>query len=227
MLIGDFDGDGKKEIICRAFAGRSPSAILRFGIDGKVLGEYWHFGHLTKLGAVDLCRKGRAQLLAGGSNDADGEGDFGFIGVTLLDPGRISGKTEATLTPGFGYPPSTAELACVRLPNTPVNIRYHSKPGVDGIVIDSSASEQAARVWWVASVADGKIVLEYIFGPDLVLKALKSSDATIRLLTNLRDRGEMSSRDVEEFLPSLRPGVEYWDGGAWRKEPHLFDSRPE
>lgn len=227
ILVADFDGDDRKEIVCRAMTGRSPCVILRFGADGHVLGEYWHFGHLPKVAAFDFARSGKTRLLLAGCNDADGNGDFGFIDITFINPGRLLGKTEAVTTPGFGYPPFDAAWGCVRLPNTSLNTRYHSKPGVDAVVVDSSAHPPTVSVWWAASLPANKIVLEYVFGGDLVLRELRSSDATIRFLTELRQRGEISSHEVEDFLPALRAGVEYWDGKTWSKAPHLFsDSWP-
>ncbi len=132
------------------------------------------------------------------------------------------GKTEAGTTPGFGYATSGAEGACIRLPNTPINIRYHSKPGIEGLVIDTSARQQTVNVWWSAPVPGYKIVLEYVFGPDLVLRALRSSDSTIRMLTEQKQKGQMTSREIDEFLPPLRAGVEYWNGSSWEKTPHLL-----
>lgn len=222
MIVQDFDGDGKKEIVCCARSARSPSAILRYGADGNLLGEYWHYGHLAQLKAVDFAHTGKPKLLLGGVNDSDGAGDFGFAILTLLDPVRIIGKTEAVTTRGFGYDTSSAEISCIRLPNTPQNTQYHSKPGIDAIVIDSSAHPPTFSAWWAATVPGYKMVLEYVFGSDMVLRTLRSSDTTIRFLVDLRQKGEMTPQEIESFLPSLRSGVEYWDGKTWGKSPLLL-----
>ena len=54
IVIGESVSNGQKEILCRAFTGRSPSAILRYDGNGELLGEYWHYGHITCFTMVDV-----------------------------------------------------------------------------------------------------------------------------------------------------------------------------
>ncbi len=222
LIVGDFNRDEKKEILCCARSGRSPSAILRYDAEGSLLGEYWHYGHLVQMHAVDFSRSGKPKLLLGGVNDEKGTGDFGSAVILLLDPDRIVGQTEAVTTPGFGFNTSGAEVSCIRLPNTPQNIQYHSKPEIDAIVIDSSSHPPTFNAWWAATVPGYKIVLEYVFGFDMALRTLRSSDSTVRLLVELRQKGKMTPQEIENYLPFLRSGVEYWDGKNWGKSPHLL-----
>ena len=193
--------------------------LLRYDMNGHLLGAYWHYGHETDMIAVDVDHDGRKEILLGGSNDAGGAGDFGFVDVIALDPGRIVGATEATTTEGFGLPLSAAEKACLRLPNTELNRKYRSKAGIGNFFIDSSGAQTSLHVWWHAALPDGGIDLEYEFSPDLSLRAVKSSDKTTRLLAILETKGEISPAEIQRFLPSLRAGVEYWDGKSWRSEP--------
>ncbi len=222
IIVSDFDGDGKKEILCRASTGRSPWVILRYDAYGKCIGEYWHHGHLLKMQPVDFSRSGKTRILLGGANDSEGAGDFGFAVIMLLNPRSILGKTEAVTTRGYGLPPSEAEIACVRFPNTAPNIQYRSKPSVDGFVIDTTANAVTFSAWWTAILPGNKIVLEYFFGPDMTLRGLKSTDSTIRLLKELQQKGEMSAEQIEDFLPSLKSAVKYWEGKGWGSAPHLL-----
>jgi hypothetical protein len=225
LIVWESGGDGSKEIICRSFSGRSPMGLLRYNKRGEILGEYWHFGHLTELLAADFNGDGKRELLLAGSNDSESTGDFGSGEFIILDPGKIIGATEATVSRGFGFSPSTAERAAVRLPNSPQNLRYRSKAGIASASVETANGERLLRIWWTANLPDGRMDLEYIFGSDLRLKTVRSSDTTARLLAALQQKGENSPDENAGLLASLRDGVSYWDGHSWQKEPPLSTPR--
>jgi hypothetical protein len=56
-------------------------------VNGKVVGEYWHPGHLIHLEQADLDGDGRKELLLGGVNNGDHQAT-----LVVLDPLKISGS---------------------------------------------------------------------------------------------------------------------------------------
>jgi hypothetical protein len=56
-------------------------------VNGKVVGEYWHPGHLIHLAQADLDGDGRKELLLGGVNNGNHQGT-----LVVLDPSKISGS---------------------------------------------------------------------------------------------------------------------------------------
>lgn len=63
-----------------------PSQIALLSGDGKLLGEYWHAGHLNHMAVAEASRGGRPLLFAGGI--ANG---YRRAALVALDPGRFGG----------------------------------------------------------------------------------------------------------------------------------------
>lgn len=89
-------------------------------VNGKLLAEYWHPGHLVHLGQADLDGDGRPEVLLGGVNN-------GYHQATLvvLDPWAIRGQSTPTVMPDAkfavtGMPPAH-EKAVVFFPRTPAS----------------------------------------------------------------------------------------------------------
>lgn len=67
-----------------------PSQVEAIDETGKLVGEYWHNGHLRHIAAADLDHDGVAEIVLGGADAA-----FGAATLVILDPRRISGTSAA------------------------------------------------------------------------------------------------------------------------------------
>lgn len=63
-----------------------PDQVAFLDVDGRVIGEYWHPGHLLHLVQADLDGDGRKELLLGGVNNGNHQAT-----LVVLDPLKVSG----------------------------------------------------------------------------------------------------------------------------------------
>ncbi len=218
LVVDDFAGDGKKEIIAIINNERSPNAIVRIA-DGKIVGEFWHFGQVYGIYTIRMNTLGEKELVICGQNDvADtAKGTFPFIAI--IDPWKISGKVESSVTPGFGFPPSLCERFYIRLPLTAIHRVLHCDAHVQNMSTDSSRADEIRRFWCGSGTENGVPTFEYLFTKDMKCVEVKTSNETVRLSEDLRQAGRIRDAVDRRFLDSLKSGIRYWDGVAWRKEP--------
>lgn len=97
LLVDDLAGNGTKEILAVAVNMHSPCVVSRFDAQGNLVGEYWHFGYVGAIYAMDLDNDGKKEIVCCGMNDANGNvtGRYGVI--VVLDPSKIVGKIEIHL----------------------------------------------------------------------------------------------------------------------------------
>lgn len=65
-----------------------PSQVAVLDASGKLVGEFWHRGHLTHIGVADLYGTGRPHVLLGGVNDAP---EYKKATLLSFDPNNVSG----------------------------------------------------------------------------------------------------------------------------------------
>lgn len=96
-----------------------PSAIAVLDSNGKLLGEFWHRGHLNYVHAADLRGDGAPYVLLGGVNDAP---EYQQATLLVFDPEKVAGSSCAPDgRPYFqGFAPGT-QKAEVFFPRTPVS----------------------------------------------------------------------------------------------------------
>ncbi len=79
---------GQYVVVASCHAWSWPNQIVLLGPDGRVVGEYWHSGHLLALGAADVDGDGVDEILAGGVNNGQRRAT-----LVVLDPRRLSGAS--------------------------------------------------------------------------------------------------------------------------------------
>jgi hypothetical protein len=96
-----------------------PSQVVVLDAAGKLVGEFWHRGHLRHLGVADLDGDGVPHVLVGGVNDAP---EYKQATLLAFDPAAVSGAScSPTGQPYFhGFSPGT-QRAEIFFPRTPVS----------------------------------------------------------------------------------------------------------
>jgi hypothetical protein len=213
LVVGDFVGTGKKEIVVTSTGGRSPCAIQRFDADGDLLGIYWHFGTLDVIHAMDLGHDGKIQIVLSGLHDpVEPRGDR-YPVIVVLDPSKIEGNTESSASPGFGLSPSNAELYYVRLPRSELNRATNSEPYISRIDTLGFSAKNVLGFWIMGTASDQLPMFEYYFSGNLQTITVESEDRTDRIyqkrFQTVLDR---------DYLEKLKQSVMYWNGEKWQGE---------
>jgi hypothetical protein len=72
----------------------APCQVLIFNHEFRIVGEYWHPGHLTSMELGDFDQDGRVELLLGGVNNRHHSAT-----VVALDPDNVAGTTRRIVDP--------------------------------------------------------------------------------------------------------------------------------
>jgi hypothetical protein len=206
---------GRREIVASIPAFRSPTLVIRLDGNGRTLGEYWHHGHLPGIYTVRPGGKGEERLVLAGINDAEPKGVERSAVIVMLDPKELKDTTESSATPGYGYPPSTAELVYLRIPVSDIAKALQQIPLVQYVI--GADSERIGFV--VANSLDLKVggAFEYIFSSDLRILDVRPIDGIEAIHATLLKEGKIRSTFDRAYLDSLKSAVEYWDGHSWGK----------
>jgi hypothetical protein len=215
-LIVDNFGADKKQIIVFSRNDRSPIVISRLNADGKNLGEYWHFGHIMGMYALDVTGNGRKEIVICGFNDVLDNDHKEFPMIAVLNPMNINGETESLSTPGFGLSKSEAELFYIQLPRTDLDNVLQLTPGVQGLM---GSDENSLKFTTMTKMTNGEVYyFDYVFTRELKLLLVKSVNTTDQLRNKLVQEGKLIGTIDQYYLDSLKKGIHYWDGKEWRKE---------
>jgi hypothetical protein len=190
---------------------------------GELLGEYWHFGHLLRPRTVPSTAGSGEFVILMGSNDADSNGGGHFPIIAVLDPSKITGRSEATATRGFGLPASSAEVAYIRIPSSDMDDGLHAVTTVVKGVMPGND-----RRW--SFIVEGKndtttiSGFEYVFDASWRIEAVLSVDGNARIRAGLLEKGLVHGQIDQQYLDALKNSVEYWDGHRWMREFSLIQS---
>jgi hypothetical protein len=232
--VGTYTLPGRtdRELFALASRGRSPNVLFRVSRDGDILGRYFHFGY----GIVDTVRwpgEAKAYLAFGGQNNVDEPDSLTYPVLSILDPVKIEGKSQAGDSPGFGLPVSSAERYLIRLPLTDMNALLGTPAHVGYFRMTSGAEGPRLEVRVEGNYLDPEIHMGkgpayfVIFSPDMKVVEVKFESVTIRLRQKLVDQGKLRPKSIEAFLAELKEGVLYWNGAAWQKEVTTIRQRPD
>ena len=218
-LVHDLSGAGM-DIVASAPHYRSPTVLARMNGRGELLGEYWHFGHLLRPRTVPSTAGSGEFVILMGSNDADSSGrDFPIIAV--LDPSKITGRSEATATRGFGFPASSAEVAYIRIPRSDIDDGLHAAISV--IRVMPGDERRWSFIVAGSDTTDGS-TFEYVFDSSWRIQSVLSTDSNAWIRERLRKKGLVHGQIDRQYLDALKNSVEYWDGHRWMKEFNLVHS---
>jgi hypothetical protein len=208
---------GEKLIVVTSSSGRSPSCINILSTSGKVLGAYYHFGDLATM-FRDTLTDGKEYLFLAGTCDIE---EFekkkysSYAVFIVIDPSKIIGNTEASHTPGFGYPTSTGEIYYVRLPLSDIDL---ASDAFRASALKASQSNNAIIMRTNSGDADKSWDFDYTFDRNLVVQVVKTSDGTYQIHESLIKSGKITSMIDSAYLNDLKKRVEYWDGSEWKAQ---------
>ncbi len=206
---------GERLLVAAATNFRSPCVFSVIDSSQRVIGEYWHYGHLTSpTEAPDLAGKGKSGVLLIGMNDAADSAGIRFPVLLALDPQRIHGTTESFASRGFGFPGSAAEIAYVRFPLGDVVQALNERMAAE--VINSLSKERINVL-----VSSKSVGLEFVFSSDLTPVEVKATERYILMHERLRKEGRISSVLDRAYLAHIMEGIQFWDGKSWKNERTL------
>lgn len=204
---------GGREILSIVTNDRSPSAIVRMNNGGEVIGEYWHFGQPLSLYLHDVTADGTDDLIVCGINDVNDQSGPSDPFIAVLDPSRITGSGESSVTRGFGHPVSGAEIHYLKLPLTEANRVTRKGAGITRMV---RQDDRLIFSWETLDELGKAVHLEFVFSERLdPLRVLSTTQCT-EFFNRLQARGEIDVRLDGGYLDSLRSRIAFWDGREWK-----------
>ncbi len=96
-----------------------PDQVAVLDYRGRLIGEYWHHGHLPHLLLLDLNGDGKLRLIAAGLNDSPG---YKRATLLIFDPDHVSGSSlRIDGTPDFDDMTAGSEQTVVFFPKTRIS----------------------------------------------------------------------------------------------------------
>ena len=202
----DIDGDGKEEIVVKAFQAPDwPCLLAVLDSSGKMIGEFWNAGYLTDLTFWDINGDGRDELIVCGVNN-----EYRGGCLMVFDPRHISGAS-----------PQSGEFFCKGLgPGSMlyyVTTPYADVSRANGDRVDGLREVDVTENAWIRSMAGNGLIYEFDFGLRCVQASWGNSFAMSH--DDLRRSGAVSSELGPAYADDLKRGIRYWDGQAWTAEP--------
>jgi hypothetical protein len=176
-----------------------PSQVSILSMKGELLGEYWHSGYFYAGAAADLEGDGRTELYLAGISNANREAT-----VVALDPYRLKGAARES-NPDFqlnGFEDGE-EAARILLPATsftrqtgefPVARRVEAREGRLIVRVCQRHSDNCEP---------DAAVVEYEFGPRLVLRSWGYRERIDALVERLVKEGVMKGFDVRAEIEGM------------------------
>ncbi len=216
LVVNRYDtGKGPTISIGMSHHMRSPYYLVCLDSQGKILGEYWHFGRLVGIYSTRLKQTQKEELLLCGINDMNDNVPGGsFPTIVVLDPSRVIGKTESLLTQGFGFSSSDAELLYIRFPLCDIDTLLKLTPGFSHLI-----GQMNEELHFVCNSGEpSTAAFEYAFSKDMRVLYVRTTNQTMQEHDMLVKEGRLKGALDQKYLENLKNAVRYWDGKEWRKE---------
>lgn len=213
IIVEDFDGDGKKEIIVGAPHRHSPYILYRLDAQGNIVGKYIHYGHFW--GIYPVVFEGKKMIVLCGIDDK-----YDKPVIVVLNPQKLIGTTYSSTHPEFGMSAMQSEVYHIALPHSLFDIGEKPKPRVVGKLLDA---ENAISFWITNAHPDSngyyQSYLEYTFTKDMVIHDVRLNDASRRLYERWKKEGKIHDDLNETYFQGLKQKIQYWDGRKWQNNP--------
>lgn len=215
-----------QEVIAVACNYRSPCGVYRISAKGEILGEYWHYGWVRGIRSATLRGMDHDVVILCGANEVFDKADSAFPCIVVLDPLKLTGLTQSTASPGFGFAPSAAELMYVKaeLPRIPVD--PGSSTGKEAFVRSPKVGQDSSLIFYCAyRTAERRPEVSFAFDNTMRLQAVFLDDNSRELLRG-RYLSDRSPGAIDRFLEKATAGVSYWNGARWTREPSRVRTGP-
>ncbi|HUN66597.1 MAG TPA: hypothetical protein VMW43_10895 [Bacteroidota bacterium] len=210
-VVPDTGVNGALSIYSIGQNGRSPSFLARFDSAGNCIGEYWHYGVIVGATLVNLFHTGHRLLVLSGINDVDDDKHMSRPVFIVLDPAKVTGKTESSATRGFGLPASDAELYYVGLPLTDMDIAVRKNPSVSEV----RENDGILSVFATSLVEHERLNIEYDFNPSMAPVDICPTTGMLLKRGRLAEQGLLHGNMDSVYLAGLKHRIQYWNGSAW------------
>jgi len=208
VLTGDWDGDGRVEVIAHAnHRPYYPAVVLKLdGSTGALEGEYWHPGALDGPIVRDAGSTGAQQIFFVGENNG-----LGSAVVLVLDPRTMAGAAPAppAYTPR-GVGPGT-QTAYVAFPSSALTPLAEKRPTAQTIIFLDGGS---IAVSVNEKLAAGMAGLVYHFDDRFTCTRVVGNDLYVTLHDRLFREGALPRPAESSYFEELRRGVRSWIGPA-------------
>jgi hypothetical protein len=227
LVVDDVVENGTPEIwITGNSRNRSPGVTLRLDARGNILGKYWHFGQLRDIYSITLGPEKKKRIVLTGTDDAADSTGGEFPVIVVLDPEKVTGEGRSTLSPGFAFPASEAELFYIALPACDMNRIVNYKPGPAGLIDTASTMIQFRLATHPDSNFTDWFEFDFFFDRDMNPLDVKSNDHTNAVRAKLVEQGLLGGSIGKAYCDDLKDRVRYWDGSTWRKDPVQVQHTP-
>lgn len=199
----DINNDGQLEIFVSCLHMPNwPTQIVSLSPQGKLLGEYWHSGHLGDMVFKDFDNDGRIEIILTGLNNEYARGCLVVFEASNLKGSSPQIKDEFRC---FELGPGSEEFY-ILFPRTDYDIITYP---VESIYrTDILASGQL-----LLTTAISKII--FVLNPDLTVNNIIFSHGFILFHDEAVRAGKLKSTLDEKYRENLFKGVLYYDGQGW------------
>jgi hypothetical protein len=208
MIAGDFDRDGRVELIAVAIHEMYyPSAIISLDAsNGVLLSEYWHSGHFGEFDHHDIEGNGIDDLLFVGQHNGYNQACF-----VVLDSRNVVGHSPA--------PPSYSPLGI-----TPGNEKYYLLFPRADISRFSTFRRNNGRSLFFTADSLVKVTVEeqidnqwgvgllYFFNRSMECVRVDGSDQFVAFHKKMEAEKKLTKKLDAQYYEDLRRQVQYWDG---------------
>jgi hypothetical protein len=212
LLVVKFTPANHKGIFVTIHQNGPVSSLVRLDIQGSTLGEYWHYGNFTSY-LYKTKNDSNEYVILCGQNNVDESKDIIYPIIIVLDPRKIIGKTQSSISPDFNLMHSNAELFCIRLaiPSSSKENECHTEYLGD---IENGLTD-AVSFWVKSEKSDILLRYEYVFTSDFKILQVKSPHENSKQIQESGNRKQEKSNSMVVNFNLLKRNVLYWDGANW------------
>ncbi len=211
FLIEDFRRDDTNEIFVGVKNRRSPFKLSRFDDKGKLLGEYWHFGHVWGMYSLDVTGGSDKEIILCGIND-----DYTQAAMIILDPQKLIGEKESSVTRGFNLAKSDAEIAYLLFPLTSVDVVNRERTNTASprakSIINQNISTGTFTILISGDEKNTAPEFDVTLNRELNVVSIKPIDHTIRIFNEYSTKGLISQPLTPQTLEEYKSEIKYWNG---------------
>ncbi len=215
LISGDFDNNGKPEIIAMAIqGGYYPTCIVKLSsIDGTLLGEYWSPGNLLSSDYRDIDGDGYKDLVLAGQNNG-----YDMASLIVLDPRTISGHSPAPQDFTPKNVPAGTEKYYLLFPRSDLkevstfkrNRAFITMRGGPHLAIN--VSEKVDSLWYS---------IIYHFDDHLRCTGVDGEDSFVGVHQRLEKESRLTKHLGASYYEDLQRSILYWDGDKFVHEPTM------
>lgn len=214
MAAGDFDRNGTLELFAVAMHVPSyPSAVVQLDPStGRVMAEYWHSGHISRMAHRDLDGDGVDELLLATENNG-----FNKSALLVLDPRTIEGHAPSTPEYSPVGVPQGREKYYVLFPRLDLgSLSIYKRNSISSFYFTNDGILQVES----AEILPGptSYAVHFLFNSRMECVNVRGTDLFERKHQDLEREGKLQKKVDESYYRDLGRGLQYWEGEKWSNQ---------